>query len=157
MDANEDDDMEVDDDQELVIVPVRDKGKDAKFLKAYSNLIGYYKPIYFISYIVTSVTSMAALERHQKAKHSNRTFCSAECGVSQYATFDCVHHSSSTQTRIVVIEPINLWSSFATFKSFGLFSLEAMMSASTEELNVTLKMFSNNFINKNKKESNLLL
>ena len=83
MDANEDDDMEVDDDQELVIVPVRDKGKDVKFLKAYSNLIGYYKPIYFISYIVTSVTSMAALERHQKAKHSNRTFCGAECGVSK--------------------------------------------------------------------------
>ena len=36
-------------------------------------------------------------------------------------------------------------------------SLEVMLSASTEELNVTLKMFSNNFINKNKKESNLLL
>ena len=30
-----------------------------------------------------SVTSMAALERHQKAKHSNRTFCCAECGVSK--------------------------------------------------------------------------
>ena len=40
MDANEDDDMEVDDDQELVIVPVRDKGKDAKFLKAYSTSAG---------------------------------------------------------------------------------------------------------------------
>ena len=26
--------MEVDDDQELVIIPVRDKGKDAKLLKA---------------------------------------------------------------------------------------------------------------------------
>jgi len=34
MEANEDDDMEVDDDQELVITPVRDKGKDANLLKA---------------------------------------------------------------------------------------------------------------------------
>ena len=40
MDANEDDDMEVDDDQELVIIPVRDKGKDAKLLKAYSTSAG---------------------------------------------------------------------------------------------------------------------
>ena len=31
MEANEDDDMEVDDDQELVIIPVRDKGKDARW------------------------------------------------------------------------------------------------------------------------------
>ena len=28
IEANEDDNMEVDDDQELVIIPVRDKGKD---------------------------------------------------------------------------------------------------------------------------------
>ena len=40
MQANEDDDMEVDDDQELVIIPVRDKGKDAKLLKAYSTSAG---------------------------------------------------------------------------------------------------------------------
>ena len=40
MEANEDDDMEVDDDQELVIIPVRDKGKDAKLLKAYSTSAG---------------------------------------------------------------------------------------------------------------------
>ena len=40
MEANEDDDMEVDDDQELVIIPVRDKGKDAKLLKAYSSSAG---------------------------------------------------------------------------------------------------------------------
>ena len=32
--------MEVDDDQELVIIPVRDKGKDAKLLKAYSTSAG---------------------------------------------------------------------------------------------------------------------
>ena len=30
MEAHEDDDMEVDIDQELVIIPVRDKGKDSK-------------------------------------------------------------------------------------------------------------------------------
>ena len=59
MEAHVDDDMEVDADQELVIIPVRDKGKDAKFLKAYST---------------SAVTSMTGLERHQKAKHSNRTF-----------------------------------------------------------------------------------
>ena len=40
MEENEDDDMEVDDDQELVIIPVRDKGKDAKLLKAYSTSAG---------------------------------------------------------------------------------------------------------------------
>ena len=40
MEANEDDDMEVDDDQELVIIPVRDKGKDAKLLKADSSSAG---------------------------------------------------------------------------------------------------------------------
>ena len=40
MEANEDDDMEVDDDQKLVIIPVRDKGKDAKLLKAYSSSAG---------------------------------------------------------------------------------------------------------------------
>ena len=40
MEANEDDDMEVDDDQELVIIPVSDKGKDAKLLKAYSTSAG---------------------------------------------------------------------------------------------------------------------
>ena len=39
MEANEDDDMEVDDDQELVIIPVRDKRKDAKLLKAYSTTL----------------------------------------------------------------------------------------------------------------------
>ena len=32
MEAHEDDDMEVDIYQELVIIPVRDKGKDAKLL-----------------------------------------------------------------------------------------------------------------------------
>ena len=32
--------MEVDDDQELVIIPVRDKGKDAKLLKAYITSAG---------------------------------------------------------------------------------------------------------------------
>ena len=32
--------MEVDDDQELVIIPVRDKGKDTKLLKAYSTSVG---------------------------------------------------------------------------------------------------------------------
>ena len=30
---------------------------------------------------------MAALERHQKAKHSNRTFCCAECGVSKESVY----------------------------------------------------------------------
>ena len=40
MEANEDDDIEVDDDQELVITLVRDKGKDAKLLKAYSSSAG---------------------------------------------------------------------------------------------------------------------
>ena len=32
--------MEVDDDHELVIIPVRDKGKDAKLLKVYSTSAG---------------------------------------------------------------------------------------------------------------------
>ena len=32
--------MEVDDDQELVIIPVRDKGKDAKLLKSYRTSEG---------------------------------------------------------------------------------------------------------------------
>ena len=92
MEANEDDDMEVDDDQELVIIPVRDKGKDTKLLKAYSTSAGlttiqinnskHFGAV--VSEICSlSVTSMAALERHQKAKHSNRTFCGAECGVSK--------------------------------------------------------------------------
>ena len=40
MEAHVDDDMEVDADQESVIIPVRDKGKDAKFLKAYSTSAG---------------------------------------------------------------------------------------------------------------------
>ena len=40
MDANADDDMEVEADHELVIIPVRDKVKDTKFLKAYSTSSG---------------------------------------------------------------------------------------------------------------------
>ena len=40
MEAHVDYDVEVDADQELVIIPVRDKGKDAKFLKAYSTSAG---------------------------------------------------------------------------------------------------------------------
>ena len=40
MEASEDDNMEDDDDQELVIIPVRDKGKDAKLLKVYSASAG---------------------------------------------------------------------------------------------------------------------
>ena len=51
IEAHVDYDVEVDADQELVIIQVRDKGKDAKFLKAYST---------------SAVTSIAALERHQK-------------------------------------------------------------------------------------------
>ena len=38
MEAHVDDDMEVDADQELVIIPVTDKGKDAKFSKASAGL-----------------------------------------------------------------------------------------------------------------------
>ena len=37
IEAHVDYDVEVDADQELVIIQVRDKGKDAKFLKAYST------------------------------------------------------------------------------------------------------------------------
>ena len=40
MEAQEDDDMEVDAGQELVIIPVRDKGKDAKLVKAFSTSTG---------------------------------------------------------------------------------------------------------------------
>ena len=92
MEAHEDDDMEVDIDQELVIIPVRDKGKDAKLLKAYSTSAGLttiqinnskHSGAVVSEICSLSVTSMAALERHQKAKHSNRTFCCAECGVSK--------------------------------------------------------------------------
>ena len=50
MEANEDDDMEVDDDQELVIIPVRDKGKDAKLLKAYSTSARWYRWHYYRSW-----------------------------------------------------------------------------------------------------------
>ena len=40
MEANEDNDKEVDDDQELVIIPVRDRGKDAKLLTL--RYMGYF-------------------------------------------------------------------------------------------------------------------
>ena len=40
MEVQEDDDMEVDAGQELVIIPVRDKGKDAKLVKAFSTSAG---------------------------------------------------------------------------------------------------------------------
>ena len=92
MEAQEDDDMEVDAGQELVIIPVRDKGKDAKLVKAFSTSAGVttiqinnskHSGAVVCEVCSLSVTSMAALERHQKAKHSNRTFCCAECGVSK--------------------------------------------------------------------------
>ena len=75
--------MEVDADQELVVIPVRDKGKDAMFLKVYSTNAGLttiqinnskHSGTVVCEICSLSVTSMAALERHQKAKHSNRTF-----------------------------------------------------------------------------------
>ena len=40
MDANADDDMGVEADHKLVIIPVRDKVKDTKFLKAYCTSSG---------------------------------------------------------------------------------------------------------------------
>ena len=92
MDANADDDMEVEADHELVIIPVRDKVKDTKFLKAYSTSSGLttiqinkskHSGAVVCEICSLSVTSMAALERHQNAKHSNRTFYCAECGVSK--------------------------------------------------------------------------
>ena len=53
MEAHEDDDMEVDIDQELVIIPVRDKGKDAKLLKACSTSAGLMT-IHQMTYIMTT-------------------------------------------------------------------------------------------------------
>ena len=87
MEENEDDNMEVDDVQELVIIQVRDKGRDTKFLKAYSTSArlatiqinhSKHSGAVVCEICSLSVTSMAALERHQKAKHSNRTFWGAE-------------------------------------------------------------------------------
>ena len=40
MEAQEDDDMEVDAGQELVIIPVSNKGKNAKLVKAFSTSAG---------------------------------------------------------------------------------------------------------------------
>ena len=64
MEENEDDDMEVDDDQELVIIPVRDKGKDAKLLKAYSTRSGLMT-IHQMTHIMTTcqnVTDILSVE-----------------------------------------------------------------------------------------------
>ena len=89
MEAHVDDDMEVDADQELVIIPVTDKGKDAKFSKASAGLTtiqinnSKHSGAVVCEKCSLLVTSMAALERHQKAKHSNWTFCCTECGVSK--------------------------------------------------------------------------
>ena len=99
--------MEVDADQELVVIPVRDKGKDAKLLKAYSTSAGLTtiqinNSKHFGAVICEicslSVTSMAALERHQKAKHSNRTFCHAECGVSKDSSRKLIDHQRTHKT-----------------------------------------------------------
>ena len=76
MEAHVDYDVEVDADQELVIIPVRDKGKDAKLFKVYRTSAGlttiqinnskHFGAV--VSEICSlSVTSMAALERHQNA------------------------------------------------------------------------------------------
>ena len=75
MEAQEDDDMEVDAGQELVIIPVRDKGKDAKLVKAFSTSAGVttiqinnskHSGAVVCEVCSLSVTSMAGLERHQK-------------------------------------------------------------------------------------------
>ena len=73
MEAQEDDDMEVDAGQELVIIPVRDKGKDAKLVKAFSTSAGVTtiqinnsKHSGAVVCEVCSLSVMAALERHQK-------------------------------------------------------------------------------------------
>ena len=87
MEAVADDDMEVD--QEIVIIPV----KDAELLEAYSTSHGVTtihlnnnsKPSEAVVREICSlkVTSMAALERHQKAKHQKISFSFAECGISK--------------------------------------------------------------------------
>ena len=70
MEAQEDDDMEVDAGQELVIIPVRDKGKDAKLVKAFSTSAGVttiqinnskHSGSVVCEVCSLSVTSMAAL------------------------------------------------------------------------------------------------
>ena len=107
MDANADDDMEVEADHELVIIPVRDKVKDTKFLKAYSTSSGLttiqihkskHSGAVVCEVCSLSVTSMAALERHQKAKHSNRTFCCSECGVSKDSPRKLIDHQMTHKT-----------------------------------------------------------
>ena len=107
MEAQEDDDMEVDAGQELVIIPVRDKGKDAKLVKAFSTSAGVttiqinnskHSGSVVCEVCSLSVTSMAALERHQKAKHSNRTFCCSECGVSKDSPRKLIDHQMTHKT-----------------------------------------------------------
>ena len=61
MEAHEDDDMEVDIYQELEIIPVRDKGKDAKLLKAYSTSAGQFTR-YHIMTACQNVTDILNVE-----------------------------------------------------------------------------------------------
>ena len=64
MEAHEDDDMEVDIYQDIVIIPVRDKGKDAKLLKAYSTSAGLMT-IHQMTHIMTTcqnVTDILSVE-----------------------------------------------------------------------------------------------
>ena len=70
--------MEVDV-HELVIIPVKDRAKGAKLLKAYSTIAGVttiqinnnrkHSDAVVCDIFFLTVTSMAALERHLKAKH----------------------------------------------------------------------------------------
>ena len=96
--------MEVD--QEIVIIPV----KDAELLEAYStshrvttiHLNNNSKPSEAVVCKICSlkVTSMAALERHQKAKHQNISFSCAECGISKDSRRKLTDHLITHKTFI---------------------------------------------------------
>ena len=104
MEAVVDDDMEVD--QEIVVIPV----KDEELLEAYSTSHGVTtthlnnnsKPSEAVVCKICSlkVTSMAALERHQKAKHQNISFTCAECGISKDSRRKLTDHLITHKTFI---------------------------------------------------------
>ena len=99
-----DDDMEVE--QEIVVIPV----KDAELFEAYSTSHGVTtihlnnnsKPSEAVVCEICSlkVTSMAALERHQKAKHQNISFTCAECGISKDSRRKLTDHLITHKTFI---------------------------------------------------------
>ena len=94
--------MEVD--QEIVIIPV----KDAELLEAYSTSHGVTtihlnnnsSEAVVCKICSLKVTSMAALERHQKAKHQNISFSCAECGISKDSRRKLTDHLITHKTFI---------------------------------------------------------